>query len=137
MTLCWAANAEDRPTFKEIVPMFDSILKPKNKQQRYSELPESASSNRPRAVERSKTENKYVRNWDTGHVKPQPRTRKHKSSSRTRLVFKFFDNNHKNYRLVNESASLDRRDHSRSSNYTTLRSSPGQHQSNTMRSQHR
>ena len=84
MTLCWAANADDRPTFTEIVPMFDNVLRGstnKTKQHRYSEQPEST---RPKTIERSKTENKYVREWDSG-VRPTPAQRKpRKSTSRTR-----------------------------------------------------
>ena len=94
MTLCWAPSADDRPTFKEIVPMFDSVLRgaSRNNRQRYSEQPDGRPESRPRAVERSKTENKYVREWDTGVRQPKPAQRKNpprKSPSRTRNEFFF------------------------------------------------
>ena len=92
MTLCWAPSADDRPTFKEIVPMFDSVLRgaSRNNRQRYSEQPDGRPESRPRAIERSKTENKYVREWDTGVRQPKPAQRKNpprKSPSRTRHEF--------------------------------------------------
>ena len=134
MSLCWDSHADERPTFREILPMIDVVLqnssRNRNNHNRLSEQPQNNNRAQHNRIVRSKTDNvkhdnaRYVPEWSKTSEKSHSPSRSgrsprmKKSSSKSASM---------------DTASMDRRKQHRSNpypNYTTLQpSTPG-----TMRS---
>ena len=130
MELTWASLADDRPKFKDILPMFDNVLNQSNQQKQRNRLSEQPRpKSRTQQPERSKTERpinhpRYVPEWTNSTDRSDSRSR---SGSRT---------GHNSVTGGSRHMSQTHSTHSRSNTldskkqYTTLHSQS----SNTMRS---
>jgi len=130
MELTWASLADERPKFKDILPMFDNVLNQSNQQKQRNRLSEQPRpKSRTQQPERSKTERpinhpRYVPEWTNSTDRSDSRSR---SGSRT---------GHNSVTGGSRHMSQTHSTHSRSNTldskkqYTTLHSQS----SNTMRS---
>merc|ERR1719197_1855030 len=81
MELTWASLADERPKFKDILPMFDNVLNQSNQQKQRNRLSEQPRpKSRTQQPERSKTERpinhpRYVPEWTNSTDRSDSRSR--------------------------------------------------------------